>query len=62
LRSTALGIQFVAGRLGAIMGNVLFGLAIDLSCYIPLVTISSLLILSGILAFKLPESNKLDIN
>lgn len=62
LRSTALGVQFVAGRLGAIMGNVLFGLAIDLSCYIPLFTISSLLILSGLLSLKLPESSKIDIN
>lgn len=62
LRSTALGVQFVAGRLGAIMGNILFGLAIDLNCYIPLLTISSLMIVSGILSFKLPESNKMDIN
>ena len=62
LRSTARGVQFVAGRLGAIMGNILFGLAIDLNCLIPLLTISSLLILSGFLSFKLPESSKIDIN
>ena len=62
LRSTSLGIQSVAGRLGAILGNILFGLAVDFSCYIPLLTISSLLIVSGLLSLKLPDSSKLDLN
>ena len=61
-RSTAMGIQYVAGRLGAILGNLLFGLAVDASCYIPLMTITSLLISSGLLSIKLPESSKIDIN
>jgi VNT family MFS transporter (synaptic vesicle glycoprotein 2) len=62
LRSTSLGVQYVAGRIGAILGNVLFGLAVDISCYIPLLTISSLLIISGLMALKLPESNKMDMD
>lgn len=62
LRSTALGTQYVAGRLGAILGNVVFGLAIDVSCFIPLATIFAVMVFSGLLAFKLPESNKMDIH
>jgi VNT family MFS transporter (synaptic vesicle glycoprotein 2) len=60
-RSSALGVQFVAGRLGAILGNILFGLAVDINCFIPLGSISTCLILSGLITFKLPESNKIDI-
>ncbi|CAF0814444.1 unnamed protein product [Brachionus calyciflorus] len=62
LRSSALGVQYVAGRIGAILGNLLFGLLVDVSCYVPLLTISGLLILSGFLSFKLPESSNLDID
>ena len=29
LRSTSLGVQFIAGRIGAILGNMVFGLAVD---------------------------------
>jgi len=57
-----LGVQFVAARLGAILGNILFGLAVDISCLIPLCTISILLVASGLIAFKLPESSQTDIN
>jgi VNT family MFS transporter (synaptic vesicle glycoprotein 2) len=57
-----MGVQYVAGRLGAILGNLIFGLAVDVSCYIPLLSITILLISSGILSFKLPESNKIDMN
>jgi hypothetical protein len=56
-----MGVQYVAGRLGAILGNLLFG-QLDSSCYIPLMTITTLLISSGLLSFKLPESSKIDIN
>ena len=62
LRSTALGVQYVAGRSGAILGNLLFGLAFDLKCYIPLTTISFIMIFSGLLAIKLPESKNRDIH
>ena len=62
MRSTAMGTQYVAGRIGAILGNMLFGLAVDTSCYIPLITISCILITSGLLAFKLPESTQIDIH
>ncbi|RNA29098.1 synaptic vesicle glyco 2B-like [Brachionus plicatilis] len=62
LRSSALGVQYVAGRLGAILGNILFGVLVDTSCYVPLLTISGLLIMSGILSFKLPESSNLDMD
>jgi VNT family MFS transporter (synaptic vesicle glycoprotein 2) len=62
LRSTALGVQYVAGRFGAILGNLLFGLAVDINCYLPLTTISCVMIFSGLLAIKLPESNKKDIH
>ena len=62
LRSTALGVQYVAGRSGAILGNLLFGLAFDLNCYVPLTTICVIMVLSGLLAIKLPESKNKDIH
>lgn len=61
LRSSALGVQYVAGRVGAILGNILFGLAVDINCLIPLVTITGLLVLSGVITLKLPESKNADI-
>lgn len=51
----------MAGRLGAILGNILFGLAVDLSCYIPLLTVSGLLVISGLVTLKLPESKNMNI-
>ena len=62
LRSTALGVQYVAGRTGAILANLLFGLAFDIKCYIPLSAICFFMILSGLLAIKLPESKNKDIH
>ena len=61
IRATSSGLFYVAGRLGAVLGNLLFGLAVDTSCYIPLFTITSLLLLSGLVSLKLPESNKINM-
>jgi len=50
----------VAARMGAIMGNIIFGLAVDISCFIPLCSIAFLMVLSGLLSFRLPESTGID--
>ncbi len=52
----------MAARFGAILGNIVFGLAVDISCFIPLCTISILLVSSGLLSFRLPESSQIDIS
>ncbi len=55
-----MGVNFVSARIGAILGNIIFGLAVDINCYIPLCTIAFLMVLSGLLSFKLPESSNID--
>jgi len=58
LRGTGMAITLAAARLGAIMGNVLFGYLVESNCAIPLVSVATLLVSGGLLGALLPNTTK----
>lgn len=52
----ALTVTATFGRLGAIFGNVIFGLLLDLNCVIPIYLFGILLIASGLLCVAIPRN------
>lgn len=58
LRSTALGVQSMLNRFGAICGNLMFGILIHLHCSIPLLTVALLLAVAGVVTFTLPNTTR----
>ena len=57
-RGTGMAITLAAARLGAIMGNVLFGYLVESNCAIPLVSVATLLVSGGLLGALLPNTTK----
>ncbi|CAH1996797.1 unnamed protein product [Acanthoscelides obtectus] len=55
VRAIALAITATFGRLGAIFGNVIFGVLIDVNCVIPIYVFAGLQIASGILCLTMPQ-------
>jgi len=60
-RATAMGFIMIVGRLGAILGNLVFGEFIELSEAIPLVTSAVCLFIGGITCFFLAPSEHIDL-
>eukprot|EP00092_Neocalanus_flemingeri_P039522 GFUD01043036.1.p1 GENE.GFUD01043036.1~~GFUD01043036.1.p1 ORF type:complete len:573 (+),score=163.98 GFUD01043036.1:56-1774(+) len=58
LRSTAMAITLVAARLGAILGNLVFGYLVETHCAVPIITVAVLLIGGGLLGVILPNTTK----
>ncbi|XP_045608814.2 synaptic vesicle glycoprotein 2B isoform X1 [Procambarus clarkii] len=58
LRSTALAVTLLAARIGAILGNVVFGYLVDVYCAIPLFMVAFLLIGGGLLGLLLPNMTR----
>ncbi len=44
VRSTAMSITLAAARLGAILGNIIFGFMLDVACAVPILLVAALLI------------------
>ena len=44
LRSTAMGVTLAAARLGAILGNLVFALFLEVQCAVPILLVAALLI------------------
>ena len=57
-RSTAMAVTLAVARLGAILGNVIFGYFIELSCAVPILMVAVLLISGGLLSIKLPSTSR----
>jgi len=53
-RSTAFGVHAAVGRVGAILGNVMFGNLLDQDRGVPLLIVASLLSVGAIAAILLP--------
>ena len=53
-RSTAFGVHSGIGRIGAILGNVMFGHLLDVNRAIPILAVASLLSVGGLSAVFLP--------
>ncbi|TRY68645.1 hypothetical protein TCAL_07687 [Tigriopus californicus] len=58
VRSTAMGITLVAARLGAILGNVIFGYFLETNCAIPVLAVAILLVSGGLVSILLPNTTK----
>ncbi|KAL2098594.1 hypothetical protein ACEWY4_005074 [Coilia grayii] len=61
LRSSALGFFTGVGRVGAIMGNVVFGQLVDTNCAVPILCVSILLLTSGVVALRLPRTKQVEL-
>ena len=49
------------GRVAAVLGNVAFGELVDVYCVIPMILVAVLLSFGGLIAFKLPNTTKVDL-
>jgi len=58
LRSTAMAITLGAARLGAILGNYVFGQLLETMCAVPILMVAGLLIGGGFLGLLLPNTTK----
>ncbi|XP_013137620.1 PREDICTED: synaptic vesicle glycoprotein 2B-like [Papilio polytes] len=56
--ATAMAVTVMSGRVGAIVGNVVFGALVDQHCVVPIYMFGSLLISSGMLCIILPKSTR----
>ena len=57
VRSTAMAVTLAVARIGAILGNVVFGYFIEISCSVPILLVASLLLAGGLLSIKLPNTS-----
>lgn len=53
-----MGITLVAARLGAILGNVIFGYFVETNCAIPVLAVAILLVSGGLASIFLPNTTK----
>jgi len=58
VRGTAMAITLVAARMGAILGQLVFGYLVEVNCAIPIVSVAVLLAAGGLLSFLLPNTTK----
>ena len=55
-RSTGMGVTLAAGRLGAILGQLVFGSLLDVNCAIPIVAVAVLMITGGLTGLFVPNT------
>lgn len=58
VRGTGMAVTLVFGRLGAIVGNVVFGYLVESNCAIPILSVAILLMSGGLLGLLLPNTSK----
>ncbi|XP_018369030.1 PREDICTED: synaptic vesicle glycoprotein 2B-like [Trachymyrmex cornetzi] len=58
LRVMAAALSLTMGRLGALVGNLVFGYLIDLACVIPIILFAAFLFACGFFSFLLPRTGK----
>ncbi|XP_059054587.1 synaptic vesicle glycoprotein 2B-like [Achroia grisella] len=56
--ATAMAVTVMCGRVGAIVGNVVFGALVDHHCVVPIYMFGTFLITSGLLCIILPKSTR----
>ncbi|XP_056271623.1 synaptic vesicle glycoprotein 2C [Pseudoliparis swirei] len=61
LRSSALGFFTSVARVAAIMGNVAFGGLVDTNCAVPVLLVSALLLIGGLVALVLPQTRQTEL-
>lgn len=58
LRVMAAALSLTMGRLGALVGNLVFGYLIDLACVVPVILFAAFLFFCGLLSIFLPKTGK----
>ena len=58
LRVMAAALSLTMGRLGALVGNLVFGYLIDLACVVPIILFAAFLFICGFMSFLLPKTGK----
>ncbi|XP_018344257.1 PREDICTED: synaptic vesicle glycoprotein 2C-like [Trachymyrmex septentrionalis] len=58
LRVMAAALSLTMGRLGALVGNLMFGYLIDLACVVPIILFAAFLFACGFFSFLLPRTGK----
>ena len=53
-----MAVTLVPARLGAILGNIVFGFAIDVNCAIPILSVATLLVSGGLVGLLLPNTTR----
>lgn len=53
-----MGTTLAAGRLGAILANIVFGYLINLNCAVPILSVAVLLISGGLVGLLLPNTTR----
>ena len=53
-----MAVTLIAARLGAILGNVVFGYLIEVSCAVPIISVAVLLVGGGLLCLFLPNTTQ----
>jgi len=56
--STAMAVTLVAARMGAIVGNLVFGYLVEAHCATPILMVAGLLFGGGIMGIFLPNTTK----
>ncbi|CAL1528129.1 unnamed protein product [Lymnaea stagnalis] len=62
VRSTAFGVQTASLRVGAILGNIIFGELVDTYCAVPMLLVAGLLACGGLASLLLPNTTGIDIH
>lgn len=62
LRSTASGLLMGLGRIAAILGNLAFGLLVDIYCLVPMFMVAGLLAVGGLASLILPNTTNTDLD
>ncbi|XP_011495875.1 PREDICTED: synaptic vesicle glycoprotein 2C-like [Ceratosolen solmsi marchali] len=62
LRVMAAALSLTMGRLGALVGNLVFGYLIDLACVVPVILFAAFLFACGFLSIFLPKTGKETLN
>ncbi|XP_063706123.1 synaptic vesicle glycoprotein 2C-like [Culicoides brevitarsis] len=58
LRVMATSLALTVGRVGAVLGNMMFGYLIDIHCFVPIIIFATSLMCSAILCMFLPETGQ----
>ena len=56
-----MAVTLLVARLGAILGNVVFGYLVETNCAIPILSVAILLVLGGLASILLPNTTQTDI-
>ncbi len=56
-----MAVTLVPARFGAILGNIVFGFAIEVNCAIPILSVAALLASGGIVGLFLPNTTRKEL-